>query len=123
MASSKKIVVTSEIFIDNNDNNKEIIYSCEIEADKIKKDIIQEDFQFTYTGKHDHGEMPKLKEGAGIYNALKKAKEDSNVYLSKKVEEEKMKKKKDSQPKLKKQKLKKQYAYNTYVVYNYMFYC
>ena len=26
MASSKKIVVTSEIFIDNNDNNKEIIY-------------------------------------------------------------------------------------------------
>ena len=49
----------------------------------------------------------KLKEGAVIYNALKKAKEDSNLYLSKKVEEEKMKKKKDSQPKLKKQKLKK----------------
>ena len=37
MASSKKIVVTSEIFIDNNDNNKEIIYSCEIEADKIQR--------------------------------------------------------------------------------------
>ena len=29
-----------QAFNSNNDNNKEIIYSCEIEADKIKKDIL-----------------------------------------------------------------------------------
>ena len=117
MASAKNTAVASKIFIDNdsnsNNNDKEVIYSCEIPADTIKKDIIQEDFQFTYTGKHDHGVMPELKEGSGIYAALQKAKDETNLYLSKKVEEEKIKSrnKKEKiqmqQPERKKQKLKK----------------
>ena len=112
MSSGKIIAVASKICIysDSKNNDEELIYSCEIPADKIKKDIIQEDFQFTYTGKHDHGVMPELKEGSGICAALQKAKDETNLYLSKKVEEEKIKirnKLQTQQPEKKKQKLKK----------------
>ena len=99
MASKNKIVVSSKIFIDDG-KGEEIIFQCDGQADKSKIEIVQEDFQYTYTGKHDHGDMPVLKEGSGICKALKQVKEKTNAFLTQKIESEK-------QPKLKKQKLTK----------------
>ena len=99
MASKNKIVVSSKIFVDDG-KGEEVIFQCDAQADKSKIEIVQEDFQYTYTGKHDHGDMPVLKEGSGICKALKQVKEKTNAFLTQKIESEK-------QPKLKKQKLTK----------------
>eukprot|EP00945_MAST-04E_sp_MAST-4E-sp1_P007888 g7888.t1 len=45
-------------------------------------------FQYTYTGVHDHGNMPELKLSNGMVNALQKAKQLSNEYLTKKLQDQ-----------------------------------
>ena len=97
--ASTNIVVSSKIFVDDG-KGEEIVFQCEGQADKSKTEIVREDFQYTYTGKHDHGDMPVLKEGSGICKALQHIKEKTNAFLTQKIESEK-------QPKLKKQKLTK----------------
>ena len=61
--------------------------------------------QFTYTGVHDHGTMPDLKIGSGMFEAIKEAQKLSNEFLTKEIEEVSAKTTASASPVAKKQKL------------------
>ena len=61
--------------------------------------------QYTYTGVHDHGVMPDLKIGSGMFEAIKEVQKLSNEFLTKQIEEGSAKTTASASPVAKKQKL------------------
>ena len=65
MESKKKNSLSSKIFVKYR-KGEEMHFRHDAQADRPKHEIVQEDFQYTYTGKHDHGDMPVLKEDSDL---------------------------------------------------------